>query len=181
MNKFVSTFIVGLTLLCLSVSAQSANESESIEYQIMVQRATQCAIWAMPAVSLVDFKKATLRDLGGDLNDVVYLTEPFGSQHGFLTANDVTAYAWSSMSTKEGPLVLEVPAASDKVSYFGTIVNAWQQPMEDVGPEPGADQGKGGKYLLLPPASVKTKIVSKLDPNTLNAVPWIPSFDIYAS
>jgi hypothetical protein len=54
------------------------------------------------------------------------------------------------MSTAKGPLVLEVPPASDKVSYFGTIVNAWDQPIEDVGP-PGADKGKGAKYLLLPP------------------------------
>lgn len=34
--------------------------------------------------------------------------------------------------------------------YFGTLVNAWDQPIEDVGP-PGADQRKGGKYLLVPP------------------------------
>jgi hypothetical protein len=123
----------------------------SIEYEIMVQRATQTAVWAMPAVALVDFKKATIRDLGGTINDVVYLTKPFDSKHGFITANDVTAYAWGNISMAKGPVVLEVPAASEKVSYFGSIVNAWQQPLEDIGPVPGADKGKGGKYLLLPP------------------------------
>jgi hypothetical protein len=54
----------------------------------MVQRATQTAIWAMPGVALVDFTKATKRDLGGKMNDVVYLTKPLNSNHGFLTAND---------------------------------------------------------------------------------------------
>jgi len=131
-------------------SIQKTETESSIEYQLMVQRATQAAIWAMPAVALVDFVKATRRDLGGDYNDVLYLTKPFESNHGFLTANDVTAYAWGNISTAKGPVVLEVPAATDKVSYFGSIVNAWFQPIEDIGPS-GADKGKGGKYLLIPP------------------------------
>lgn len=129
---------------------ERALKIEDIEYKIMVQRATQAAIWAMPAVGMIDFIKATRRDAGGDINDVMYLDRPFESKHGFLTANDVTAYAWGSMTSEPGPIVLEVPAATEKVSYFGSIVNAWDTPIEDVGP-PGADKGKGGKYLLLPP------------------------------
>jgi hypothetical protein len=122
---------------------------EDIEYKIMVQRATQVAIYYMPAVGMVDFIKATRR-IGGDINDVVYLNSPLQSDDGFLTANDVTAYCWASLSSESGPIVVEVPPATDKVSYFGTIVNAWDQPIEDVGPA-GRDKGKGGKYLLLPP------------------------------
>jgi hypothetical protein len=142
---------IGLVASMSVAQADSSTQSRSIEYEIMVQRATQTAIWAMPAVALVDFKKATIRDLGGTINDVVYLTSPFDSKHGFITANDVTAYGWGNISTAKGPVVLVVPAASEKVSYFGSIVNAWQQPLEDIGPPPGADKGKGGKYLLLPP------------------------------
>jgi hypothetical protein len=129
---------------------ERALKVEDIEYKIMVQRATQTAIWAMPAAGMVDFIKATRRDLGGDINDVVFLDRPFDSRHGFLTPNDVTAYAWGSMTSEPGPIVVEVPAATDKVSYFGTIVSAWDVPIEDVGPA-GADKGRGGKYLLLPP------------------------------
>ena len=131
-------------------SSQDESQSESnIDYQILVQRATQTAIWAMPAVGMIDFVKATRRDVKGDYNDVIYLSKPFESRHGFLTANDVTAYAWGNITLKNGPIVLEVPAATENVSYFGTIVNAWDQPIEDVGP-PGADKGNGGKYLLVP-------------------------------
>jgi len=68
---------------------ERALKIQDIEYKIMVQRATQTAIWAMPAAGMVDFIKATRRDLGGDLNDVVFLDKPFGSKHGFLTPNDV--------------------------------------------------------------------------------------------
>ena len=134
---------------------------EDIEYKIMVQRATQAAIWAMPATGMVDFVKGTRR-IGGDINDVVYLNKPLGSDDGFLTANDVTAYAWASLSSEKGPIVVEVPPATDKVSYFGTIVNAWDQPIIDVGPE-GADKGKGGKYLLLPPGYKGEKSKAELE------------------
>ena len=127
-----------------------ARAVEDIEYKIMVQRATQAAIYYMPAAGMVDFVKGIRRDLGGDLNDVAYLNAPLGSDDGFLTANDVTAYCWSSLSSERGPLVIEVPPATDKVSYFGSILNAWAQPIDDVGPA-GKDEGKGGKYVLLPP------------------------------
>lgn len=43
---------------------ERASQIEDLEYKIMVQRATQTAIWAMPAVTQVDFLKATRRDLG---------------------------------------------------------------------------------------------------------------------
>jgi hypothetical protein len=148
-KKGLITFsVIATTLLSCQVIAD--DQADNIDYQIMVQRATQTAIWAMPGVALVDFTKATKRDLGGKMNDVVYLTKPLNSNHGFLTANDVTAYGWGSISTAEGPVVIEVPAATDKVSYFGSILNAWQQPLEDIGPA-GADKGKGGKYLILTP------------------------------
>ena len=129
---------------------QDPVNSEDVAYQVLVQRATQTAIWAMPAVGIIDFWKATKNQLAGTINDVVFLRRPFDSKHGFLTANDVTAYAWGSPNCEKGPIVIEVPAATDKVSYFGTIVNVWDQPIEDVGP-PGADKGEGGKYLIVPP------------------------------
>ena len=53
-------------------------------------------------------------------------------------------------NTKDaGPMVLEIPPADDGV-INGTIMDAWQVPLEDVGPA-GVDKGKGGKYLILPP------------------------------
>jgi len=104
----------------------------------------------MPAVSIYDIELSIQRDLGGEFGDVVFFSTPMESRHGFLTANNVTPYVASAQSTKDGPLVVEVPAASPKVSYFGTFVDGWQTPIADVGP-PGEDKGRGGKYLFLPP------------------------------
>jgi len=130
------------------ILARSQQHSE-IEYDIMVQRATQAAIYYMPAVAQIDFIKATRR-AGGDYDTVNFVTRPFGSEKGFLTANDTTAYAWGSISAKDGPMVVEVPPMSDKVDYFGSFISAWHVPMVDVGSK-GADEGKGGKYLFIPP------------------------------
>ena len=126
-----------------------SQQHTDIEYDIMVQRATQAAIYYMPAVAQVDFIKATVR-AGGDYDTVNFVTKPFGSEKGFLTANDTTAYAWGSISAKDGPMVVEVPPMTDKVDYFGSFISAWHVPMIDVGSK-GADEGKGGKYLFLPP------------------------------
>ncbi|MCP5076955.1 MAG: DUF1254 domain-containing protein, partial [Psychromonas sp.] len=59
----------------LARSAQHTN----IEYGMMVQRATQAAVYYMSAVAQVDFIKATVR-AGGDYDTVNYVTKPFGSE-----------------------------------------------------------------------------------------------------
>jgi hypothetical protein len=38
---------------------------------------------------------------------------------------------------------------------FGTLLNAWQAPLADVGPQ-GEDKGKGGKYLGNPYTALVT-------------------------
>ena len=134
--------------LLASATAGHAGMSD-IARDIAVQRACQAAIWAMPAVSTWDIANGTIRDLGGKVGDVVSLSRPMTSKHGFLTANDVTPYAVASLTTKDGPLVVEVPPATEKVNLFGTFVDAWMRPVADVGAD-GTDKGKGGKYLFLP-------------------------------
>lgn len=145
----LSTIVLVVSSLSLpSVFAQSPNDD--IEYQMKVQRACEAAIWAMPAVSIYDIELSIQRDLGGKFGDVAYFSHPMNSRHGFLTANDVTPYVVGALSCQGGPLVIEVPPAGEKASFFGTIVDAWQTPIADVGP-PGDDKGKGGKYLMIPP------------------------------
>jgi len=113
--------------------AEGATSDRPISYELKVQRAAEAAIWAMPAVSVYDIEISIQRDLGGQFGDVVYFSKPMESRHGFLTANDVTPYVVSAQSTKDGPLVVEVPPASQKVSYFGTFVDAWQTPIRRSG------------------------------------------------
>jgi hypothetical protein len=129
---------------------RATDAKQSVEYEIKVDRAAQAVIWSIPAVAIWGVAVGTRRDLGGDVGDVIYFSKPMVSRHGFLTANDVTPYVLDSLTTKDGPLVVEVPAAGDKAAYFGSFLDAWQTPIADVGLS-GEDKGKGGKYLFLPP------------------------------
>ena len=46
-------------------------------------------------------------------------------------------------------MILEIPVAEGG-SITGSVMDAWQCALEDVGPV-GVDKGRGGKYLILPP------------------------------
>ena len=76
---------------------ERALQIEDIEYKIMVQRATQTAIWAMPAAGMFDFIKATRRDAGGDII-LSNLTQPV--QH-VLSVLDLADYLTIKKSTQD--------------------------------------------------------------------------------
>lgn len=147
--QMVGGWVIALMSMNLPGFTQAADHTD-IGYQFKVQRTAEAAIWAMPAVSVYDIELSIQRDLGGQLGDVAYFSKPMTSRHGFLKANDVTPYVVGALSCKDGPVVIEVPPAGEKASFFGTIVDAWQTPLADVGP-PGDDKGAGGRYLFLPP------------------------------
>ncbi|XYK81300.1 MAG: DUF1214 domain-containing protein [Labrenzia sp.] len=132
------------------MGAPASQAMTKIERDTIVRRACEAAIWGMPAVSVYDIELAMQRDGGAEAGTLGYMSAPMDSRHGFLTANDVTPYTFGALTTKDGPIVIEVPPAAEKVAFFGTIVNAWQVPIADVGTT-GEDGGEGGKYLILPP------------------------------
>jgi hypothetical protein len=56
------------------------------------------------------------------------------------------AAATFSNTENDGPVVINLPPAVAGAGFYGTIMDAWQVPLADIGVG-----GKGGKYLLLPP------------------------------
>jgi hypothetical protein len=78
-----------------------------------------------------------------------YWSRPSDWKFQYTTPNASTLYVYFNYHTGDGPLVLEVPPTLG-TGLFGTMLDAWQVPRADVGPE-GEDKGEGGKYLLLPP------------------------------
>jgi len=141
---------IACTALLAAIVVPAAGSEPAIAYEMKVERAAQAVVWSVPAVAIWDVAVATRKDLGGEVGDVINFSKPMESRHGFLTANDVTPYVIASLTTKDGPLVVEVPAAGRKAAYFGSFMDAWQVPVADVGLS-GEDKGKGGKYLFLPP------------------------------
>lgn len=147
--KLINGFSAIALALALSPLYAHAQMAE-VERDALVRRSCEIAIWGLPAVAAYDIELALQRDAGAKPGTIAYMTEPMDSRHGFLTANDVTPYVFAGMPLNGEPHVIEVPPIGDKAQLFGSIINAWQRPLADVGPS-GEDAGKGGRYLVVPP------------------------------
>jgi hypothetical protein len=121
-----------------------------IDAQVAYQRAFEATLWGMPAVAIYRFRVALLSAPGMADNVITAFDGPLHTFHQLITPNQVTPYIGAVTDLRKGPVVLEVPAKTDKAVLYGQIVDAWQATIADVGPS-GADKGEGGKYLLVPP------------------------------
>ena len=122
----------------------------SLDDRTTHRRAIELAIWGMPAVSMAAIRASLKRDLDADFGDVIYFSKVMEPRHEFLTANNQTPYVCTFFDLRQGPIVLEVPPASDKTVFFGSAIDSWEVPLADIGGT-GDDAGKGCRYLFLPP------------------------------
>jgi hypothetical protein len=84
--------------------------------------------------------------IGASSNTVTITGQLLKPESLYLTGNTSTLYALTYLDLKvDGPLVVELPPG-----MLGFLDDAWFRYIENMG-LPGPDQGKGGKYLLLPP------------------------------
>jgi len=145
------TVLASLVFLCASTSVHAQDfSSNELPRRTIERRAVEAVIWGMPAVNTQLMLQEMLTKTKGQVNQILYWSRPADSRNQTLTPNPDSIYFMSFYNTKDvGPIVVDVPPA-DTGSFAGNIVNVWQMPLEDAGPE-GADKGKGGKYLILPP------------------------------
>jgi hypothetical protein len=108
------------------------------------QRAVQAYLLGLPPVNQLANRRAILQ-MGPENATVPIWENLVDCRTVELTANDNTPYTWFWLDLKKGPLVLEVPP-----KVLGLIDDMWYKWTVDLGIT-GPDQGKGGKYLLLPP------------------------------
>jgi hypothetical protein len=121
-----------------------------LEAQVAYQRAFEATLWAMPAVAIYRFRVGLLSQPGMADNVITAFDGPLHTFHELITPNQVTPYIGALCDLRNGPVVLVVPAKTDKAVLYGQIVDVWQATVADVGPS-GADKGEGGKYLVIPP------------------------------
>ena len=88
-----------------------------------------------------------LNDFGLDAANKFLIYETLlDAQSLFLTPNTESVYGMQFLDLKhDGPTIVEVPPG-----LLGGFSTMWQQSLIGLGPT-GVDQGKGGKFLLLPP------------------------------
>jgi len=123
--------------------------AEELNHRAIARRAVEAVIWGMPAVNYERMLQAAI-DNGAKLNQVVYWSRPVNEKNQTLTPNPDTIYLNPFYDTSGGPVVVEIPPADADHVIVGSFDVAWQNALADVGPA-GADQGKGAKYLILPP------------------------------
>lgn len=127
----------------------TAETIQKLYDQLDLQRAAQAYLDFMPAMSMQAFLDAHPRDYGVSETGgmVVYVEPGEGKAEAIgLTYNTESIYASLSLDLKQtGPAVIEVPP-----QVLGIINDGFMRYIADMG-NAGPDQGRGGKYLLLPP------------------------------
>ena len=130
-------------------TSQSHTTIKEVNAERSYQRAKEAVLWSQPLMG-VALSLDAIKKLGGDYNDIAYLSQPSNWKWQILTPNSVSLYVTSVLKTSSNePVVVEVPAVTTKTDIFGTIMDSFQVPLVDVGSR-GIDKGKGGKYLILP-------------------------------
>ncbi|MDE3825050.1 DUF1254 domain-containing protein [Sinorhizobium meliloti] len=145
MRKFAATTFAFIATTTVAM----AFSQEELAHRTIERRAVEAVIWGIPAVNYDLMLQEMLRKTEGKPNQILYWSKPLDWHNQTLTPNPDAIYLMAFTDTRDGPVVIEVPPAEGG-SINGNIVNIWQVALEDTGPS-GADQGKGGKYLVLPP------------------------------
>lgn len=152
LRKLLAAGVMSVSVLVSGVQAQIGPDDPGFDEQLFYHRAFEVALWALPATDSFATREAIERDLGGKANDVVINTRPMNSDIHLVALQTQTPYLQGAIDVRDGPMVVEVPPATERAHMYGTIVDAWQRPLEerDIGVD-GWDDGKGAKYLILPP------------------------------
>ena len=124
---------------------EPSNLSER-ESELTYSRAYEAVMWAVPVIQSMQIKKE-LFEKSGKKNSLGYISREVAGKMVIPTFNNVSAPVFGNLDLKDGPMVIEFPAASAEGKFFGSIMDVWDAPIEDFGPA-GIDKGKGGKFLL---------------------------------
>jgi hypothetical protein len=116
-------------------------------YELLTfSRAVEAYLRFVTIVSMYHMQKG-LTDFGLDAANRLLIFETLMDAHSlFLTPNSETVYGMQFLDLeRDGPTVVEAPAG-----LLGGFSTMWQHSLIGLGPT-GADQGRGGRFLLLPP------------------------------
>jgi hypothetical protein len=111
--------------------------------ELKFQAAVQTYLWSFPLANVMSLRNGH-RAAGIDNSAIPIFEDYLTPKTVVPTGNQSTIYAYNVVTLTE-PTVLVVPP-----DVVGFVSDAWQRPQGDVG-RPGADRGRGGKYILVPP------------------------------
>ncbi len=146
-RKLLSAALTTIIMLAAGLVPGWAEE-QTIHERMLHHRAIDAVVWAMPLLNFKQFREGH-KALGVDQNDIAYHTKVQDWKFQTATPNNTTPYVNFFWNIKDGPIVVEIPPSADGVGIFGTLMDAWQRPIDDVGAK-GRDKGNGGKYVMVP-------------------------------
>lgn len=112
------------------------------------QMACQAYLWALPLVSYAQWQRVHADVFGAGPGDLVHYVS-YRDRLGLITANATTPYILNFIDLgTTGPLVIELPAGHTA----GGVSDFWQREIAAMG-EMGPDQGRGARYLVVPPGT----------------------------
>lgn len=125
----------------------TADAVKKLNDALIFNRAIEVYLNQMHAVSWYNVWKGIAAAGAAAPNQMVVWENLMDAQTLLLTGNTETVYGLCSFDLKrDGPVVVEAPPM-----MLGGFNDMWQNEIAGVGPT-GVDKGKGGKFLLLPPA-----------------------------
>ena len=145
-----------LTLLLATPAVGQTFSTDDLARRMIERRAVEAVIWGIPAVNTDLMRQEMLTKTPGRVGQVIYWGRPLDWHNQTLTPNPDALYFMVFFSTKDGPIVLDLPPGDANGSFNGNIVTVWQMPLEDAGLL-GIDKGAGGKFLVLPPGYAGAK------------------------
>ena len=113
--------------------------------QLDFGRGVEAFLAGIPATSVYALCEG-FKEAGFPANEGIGVTENLADARAlFLTPNSTVVYVWFCADAVKEPIVVHVPSGT-----LGMIDDAYFRYVTDLG-LPGPDQGKGGKYLVVPP------------------------------
>ena len=123
--------LITIMLLCAGIRDAQAQE-QTIHDRMFHSRAVEAVVWAMPLLNFKGYRDGHA-SVGVGYNDIAYHSKIQNWKFQTATPNNTTPYVNCYWSIKDGPMVVEIPPSADGVGIFGTIMDAWQRPLDDVG------------------------------------------------
>lgn len=145
-------FLVACIMPQVSLAQNTATDMLNLNLaeRMLHRRAVDAVIWSMPIVNFQAMRDGLKNDGGLATNAVGYHSKVQNWKLQTTTNNNTTPYVFIFWNVKNGPVVIDIPPTGDGVGLFGTLMGAWQRPLQDIG-DNGFDAGRGAKYLILPP------------------------------
>jgi hypothetical protein len=128
--------------------------AQTLRDEMLYQRATQTYLWALPLINTLGMQAGSEKAFGAGYHVLPIWKKRLDAKTLVTTPNSDVIYAMGYVDLgKDGPFVFDAPPMLQ-----GILLDFWQRPIPfdggkfagDVGFF-GPDQGKGGKFLLLPP------------------------------